>query len=117
MAKQQPLTLGQRFTFTLNYIKNFTFIIVPLTAFLGYVTVLVVKDTVWYKKIDEIVQWYEEKAHSFAVGLRVNKVADDNGTIEYEIVYKAVDGKTYPAFEQSGVYYYTDSKGKYKECH
>ena len=119
MAKQvdKKLTLGQRFSFTLNYIKNFTFIIIPLTAFTGYVAVLVIKDTVWYKKIDEIVQWYEEKSHSFAVGLRVNKVEDDNGKVEYEVVYKAVDGKTYAAFEKSGVYYYSDKQGQLKECH
>lgn len=107
----KKLTISERVVFTLNYIKNFMFIITPLTVFLGYVTTLIVKDTDWYKEERELFKWYENKQKSFAVGLRV----DEKG----QIWYKATDKEMYRAiYSDKGAYfYYVDSKGKTKECH
>ena len=132
----KKLTIKERLSFTLNYIKNFLFIIVPLTTFLGYITVLVVKDTEVYKrvnavvlwheesegsfeKIEDMITWYESKSNSFAVGIRVNKVKNENGKIVYKTVYKATNGETYKAFynEALGAYFYSDDNGTLKECH
>jgi hypothetical protein len=117
MKKQ--MTIQQRLTFTLNYIKNFMFIIVPLGSLMIYITVLVVKDSDIYKRVDEVVQWYDEKSNSFAVGLRVNKTKNDDGKTIYKTVYKATDGHIYPAVYSNTFMYwfYMDEKGVQRECH
>ncbi len=118
MTKKQ-MTIQQRLTFTLNYIKNFMFIIVPLGSLMIYITVLVVKDSDIYKRVDEVVQWYDEKSNSFAVGLRVNKAKNDDGVTIYKTVYKATDGHIYPAVysEKFRYWFYMDEKGVQRECH
>lgn len=116
--KKPYKTLQERIVFTINYIKNFMFIIVPLGMMITYVSVLVIKDTETYKRIDTVVNWYEAKSKSFAVGLRVNKEEKD-GKIIYKVVYKATDGETYKAVydEKVGAYFYLDEGGLLKECH
>lgn len=112
-------TIQERFNFTLNYIKNFMFIIVPLSSIIIYITVLVVKDSDVYKRVDEVVQWYDEKSNSFAVGLRVNKAKNDDGVTIYKTVYKATDGHNYPAVysDRYKYWFYMDEKGVQRECH
>ena len=113
-------TIQERLTFTLNYIKNFMFIIVPLGSLMIYISVLVVKDSNAYKRVDEVVQWYEEKANSFAVGLRVNKEYDEDGhLVKIKTVYKATDGEIYPAVysDKFNYWFYMDEKGVQRECH
>ena len=113
-------TFKDRFFFTLNYIKNFMFIITPLTLFLGYIGTLVVKDTEVYKRVNAVVEWYEEKSNSFAVGIRVNKIInEETGKVKFQTVYKATDGNTYPAVYSPdfGYWFYMDETGKRMECH
>ncbi len=120
MTDKKSMTLQERFTFTLNYIKNFMFIITPLTAGLIYVATLVIEDTEAYQRVHAVVEWYEAKSQSFAVGLRVNKEKDeDTGEIEYKVVYKDTKGETHKAiYSEKGQYwYYVDDDGKYQECH
>ena len=100
------MTIRERISFTLNYIKNFMFIITPLTAAIIYIGTLVIKDTEAYKRVHAVVEWYEEKSNSFAVGLRVDKVKNDDGKTIYKTVYKAPNGETYKAFysEKAGAW-------------
>ncbi len=113
------MTIQERLTFTLNYIKNFMFIITPLTGLLIYVGTLMLEDSQAYKRVEAVVNWYEEKSNSFAVGLRVNKIKNDDNKTVYKVVYKATDGHTYPAvYNKSGGYwFYLNDEGKTKECH
>ena len=112
-------TIQERLTFTLNYIKNFMFIIVPLGSLMIYIAVLVVNDSNAYKRVNEVVQWYDEKSNSFAVGLRVNKAKNDDGVTIYKTVYKATDGEIYPAVysDKFNYWFYMDEKGVQRECH
>ena len=113
-------TIKDRFLFTLNYIKNFMFIITPLTAILIYVGTLVVKDTEVYKRVHAVVEWYEERSNSYAVGLRVVKSTNEfTGKVKYKTVYKATDGEVYKAIysKEFGYWFYRDEDGKAMECH
>jgi len=107
----KKLTILDRFLFTVNYIKNFLFIITPLTALFVYIGTLVAKDTNWYKDEKAMYDWYIKKQQTHAVGLRV----DNDG----DLYYKAEDGKIYRAYykEDLSAYFYTNRKGIMLECH
>jgi hypothetical protein len=116
----KKITIQERFKFTLNYIKNFMFIITPLTIFLGYIGVLVIKDTDVYKRVNAVVEWYEKKSMSHAVGLRVNTIINKKTKqIKHKVVYKATDGETYKAVysKEFGYWFYMNEDGVKKECH
>lgn len=120
MTGKKKITISERFWFTLNYIKNFMFIVTPLTAILIYIGTLVIKDTEVYKRVNAVVEWYEAKSESFAVGLRVNKELDeDTNKVKYKVVYKDTKGELHKAIysKKGGYWYYVDDDGKTKECH
>lgn len=87
-------------------------------SFLVYIGTLIVQDTAWYHQEEELIEWYENKSKSFAVGLRVKKVEKD-GEIIYKTVYKATNGETYPAvYNKKGLYwFYLNDEGLKEECH
>jgi hypothetical protein len=96
------------------------FIITPLTAGLIYVGTLVIEDTEAYKRVHAVVQWYEAKSQSFAVGLRVNKKVDEKtGKTKFKVVYKDTHGEIHKAIysKKYKYWYYVDDNGDYQECH
>ena len=115
----KKITIQERFTFTLNYIKNFMFIITPLTGLMIYIGTLVIEDSDTYQRIEAVVKWYEEKSNSFAVGLRVNKMKNDDNKTYYKVVYRSTDGHIYPAVynKRAHHWFYLNDEGKTKECH
>lgn len=93
-----------------------------------YMGTLIIQDTDWYHQEQELIDWYDGKSKSFAVGLRVEKEFNDDGEPvinkktgeqKTKLVYKAPDGEKYRAIysEKGGYYYYVDDHGKTKECH
>jgi len=116
--KKTRKTIQERLVFIVNYIKNFMFIIIPLCGVISYTGWLVIKDTTAYKRVFAVVEWYEDKSKSFAVGLRVNKEKKD-GELVYKIIYKATNGETYPAVysKEKSYWFYMDDNGEKKECH
>ena len=119
MKDIKNMTLQGRLTFTINYIKNFAIIIVPLFSLMGYISVLIIEDSDAYKRVNNVVEWSESTSNSFAVGLRVKQEKNDDGKTIYKIIYKATNGETYPAVYSSKGHYwfYLNDKGKTKECH
>jgi hypothetical protein len=88
-------------------------------GFVTYITTLIIQDTDWYKQEQELIEWYDGKSHSFAVGLRVEIEYDSEGKEKHRIVYKAPDGEKYKAvYSKKGkYYYYLDAEGELQECH
>lgn len=85
-----------------------------------YMGTLVIQDTDWYHQEEELIEWYNGKSKSFAVGLRVEKEYDEDGEfVKEKLVYKAPNGETYRAIysKKGGYYYYVDDHGDTKECH
>ena len=118
--KKTRKTMQERLFIILNYIKNFMFIIIPLCGVMSYTGWLVIKDTTAYKRVFAVVEWYEDKRNSFAVGLRVNKEYDKDGhLIKTKTIYKATDGEIYPAVysEEKSYWFYMDENGEKRECH
>jgi len=76
-----------------------------------YIGTLIIQDTAWFKQEQELIEWYDKKQKTSAVGLRV----DEKG----KIWYKATDKEMYRAIynEKDQYYYYIDHDGKSKECH